>query len=51
MKEIELIATCAAGIEAMVKEVLNLGFKDIMTENGKVTFKGDLSSIAKLIFI
>lgn len=48
MKEIELIATCAAGIEAMVKrEVLNLGFKDIMTENGKVTFKGDLSSIAK----
>ncbi len=48
MKEIELIATCAAGIEAMVKrEVLNLGFKDIITENGKVTFKGDLSSIAK----
>ncbi|PQQ68187.1 THUMP domain-containing class I SAM-dependent RNA methyltransferase [Acetivibrio saccincola] len=48
MKEIELIATCAAGIEAMVKrEVQKLGFKDISTENGKVTFKGDLSSIAK----
>ncbi len=31
MKEIELIATCAAGIEAMVKrEVQKLGFKDII---------------------
>ncbi|MDQ2086100.1 class I SAM-dependent RNA methyltransferase [Herbivorax sp. ANBcel31] len=48
MKEIELIATCAAGIEAMVKkEVTNLGFKDIITENGKISFKGNLSSIAK----
>lgn len=48
MKEIELIATCAAGVEAMVKkEVLDLGFKNIVTENGKVTFKGNLSSIAK----
>ncbi|TYQ16170.1 UNVERIFIED_CONTAM: putative N6-adenine-specific DNA methylase [Acetivibrio alkalicellulosi] len=48
MKQIELIATSAAGVEAMVKsEVTKLGFKDIHTENGKISFKGDISSIPK----
>lgn len=48
MREIELIATTTFGLEAVVKrEILNLGFDDIEVENGKVTFKGDLSAIAK----
>lgn len=48
MKEIELIATSTFGLESIVKkEVLNLGYKDITVENGKVTFKGDISSIPK----
>ncbi|MFZ5985931.1 MAG: THUMP domain-containing class I SAM-dependent RNA methyltransferase [Bacillota bacterium] len=48
MKEVELIATSAAGVEAVVKsEVIRLGFKDVMVENGKIMFKGDLSSIPK----
>lgn len=46
MKEIQLIATSTAGIEAVVKrEVTKLGFKDIIADNGKVSFKGDLSAI------
>jgi len=41
MKEIELIATAAAGVESVVKhEVKKLGFKDITVDNGKIMFKG-----------
>lgn len=48
MKEIELIATSTFGLESIVKkEILDLGYKDIMVENGKVTFKGDIASIPK----
>lgn len=48
MKEVELIATAAAGVESAVKsEVLKLGFKDVEVENGKIMFKGDTSSIAR----
>lgn len=40
MGEIELIATSTFGLEAVVKkELLNLGYNDIVVENGKVTFK------------
>ncbi|MCX8128697.1 MAG: class I SAM-dependent RNA methyltransferase [Clostridia bacterium] len=48
MKEIELIATSAAGVEAVAKsEVIKLGFKGVTVENGKIMFKGDISSIPK----
>ncbi|MDD6155264.1 MAG: class I SAM-dependent RNA methyltransferase [Eubacteriales bacterium] len=43
-----LIATAAFGLEAVVKrEVQALGCEIIKTENGKVTFKGDESAIAR----
>ncbi|MDR5660078.1 class I SAM-dependent RNA methyltransferase [Serpentinicella sp. ANB-PHB4] len=48
MKKVELIATATFGLEAIVKrEVIDLGFEDIKTDNAMVTFKGDLSSIPK----
>ncbi|HHV38314.1 MAG TPA: class I SAM-dependent RNA methyltransferase [Tepidimicrobium sp.] len=40
MEEIELIATTTFGLEAIVRrELENLGYKDLVTENGKITFK------------
>lgn len=40
MADIELIATATFGLEAIVKrELMNLGYKDLYVENGKVTFK------------
>ncbi|NMB28145.1 MAG: class I SAM-dependent RNA methyltransferase [Tissierellia bacterium] len=40
MRQIELIATSTFGLEAVVKrELLNLGYDDLMVENGKITFK------------
>ena len=40
MEGIQLIATATFGLEAIVKrELLNLGYKDLKVENGKVTFK------------
>ncbi|KNF08871.1 putative RNA methyltransferase YpsC [Gottschalkia purinilytica] len=48
MKEIELIATSTFGLESVVKsEIKNLGFDIISVDNGKVVFKGDISSIPK----
>ena len=41
MGQIELIATSTFGLEAIVKrELLKLGYEDLVVENGKVTFKG-----------
>ncbi|CCQ97354.1 putative RNA methyltransferase YpsC [[Clostridium] ultunense Esp] len=40
MEQIELIATTTFGLEAIVKrELQNLGYNDLMVENGKITFK------------
>lgn len=45
---IELIATCNFGLEAVVKrEVQNLGYKIIKTEDCKVTYQGDKRAIAR----
>ncbi|HJV46455.1 MAG TPA: class I SAM-dependent RNA methyltransferase [Bacillota bacterium] len=45
---VELIATSTFGLESVVaEEVKELGFKDVVVENGKVTFCGDLSAIPK----
>ncbi len=39
MNEIELIATTTFGLEAIAKrELIDLGYKDLKVENGKVTF-------------
>lgn len=48
MEYFELIATTTFGLEAVVRrEIEQLGFTVLSTENGKVTFKSDLSGIAK----
>ena len=48
MANFELIATTTFGLEAIVKrELIELGFKVIRTENGKVTFLSDAQGIAK----
>ena len=46
MGKIELIATSTFGLESVVKrELLNLGYNDILVENGKVTFKAEEKDI------
>lgn len=48
MKKLELIATTTFGLEAVCKrELIDLGFEVLKTENGKVTFSSDFSGIAK----
>lgn len=48
MGKLNLIATAAFGVEAVVgRELKKLGFEDQFIENGKVTFSGDESAIAK----
>lgn len=47
MKQFDLIATSAMGLEALVaKEVKDLGY-ECEVENGKVSYKGDASAIAR----
>lgn len=46
MGNIELIATSTFGLESVVKkELINLGYKDLAVENGKVTFKAEEKDI------
>lgn len=48
MSGIELIATATFGLEAIVaQEVKDLGYQDVLVENGKVTFTADLSAICR----
>ena len=48
MGNFELIATTTFGLEAIVKrELIELGFEILKTENGKVTFLSDAQGIAK----
>ncbi len=53
MKEIELIAPCHFGLEAVLKkEILELGYEIISVEDGRITFKGDETAIPRAnIFI
>lgn len=45
--EFDLIATATFGLEAVVaKELKLLGYEDLVSENGKVSFKGDEYDIA-----
>jgi putative N6-adenine-specific DNA methylase len=44
----ELIATCAFGLEKLVyQELKDLGIWVIKTEDGKVTFEGDWDTVVK----
>ncbi|WP_176706247.1 THUMP domain-containing class I SAM-dependent RNA methyltransferase [Paenibacillus hemerocallicola] len=46
--KVQLIATAPMGLEAIVaREVRDLGYDDVMVENGKVMFQADLSAIAR----
>ncbi|HHY24917.1 MAG TPA: class I SAM-dependent RNA methyltransferase [Clostridiaceae bacterium] len=48
MKKLELIATSAFGIEAVVaRELKKLGYTEQAVENGKVTFTGDYEAICR----
>ncbi|ARU61573.1 RNA methyltransferase [Tumebacillus avium] len=48
MSKFTLIATAPMGLEAIVaREVKNLGYTDVVTENGRVEFQGDESAIAR----
>lgn len=48
MQQVELIATTAFGLEAIVeREVQKLGYADTKVEDGRVRFKGDLTAICK----
>lgn len=48
MAKWELIATAAFGLEAIVaRELKDLGYKDQMVENGRVTFYGDEEAICR----
>lgn len=48
MSKITLIATAAMGIEALVaKEVRDLGYENVVVDNGKVTFEADESAICR----
>ena len=48
MNRYELIAPCHFGLEAVLKkEIQDLGYEIVKTEDGKVTFAGDESAIAR----
>ncbi|MCD6435516.1 MAG: class I SAM-dependent RNA methyltransferase [Clostridiales bacterium] len=48
MEKIRLVATTAFGIEAIAaKEIKDLGFENVVTENGRVIYDSDLEGIAK----
>lgn len=48
MKKLELIATCPMGLEAIVaRELKNLGYHDLMVENGRITFYAEEKDICR----
>ena len=48
MEQFEYIAPCHFGLEAVLKrEILNLGYEIVQVEDGKVTFRGDISAICR----
>ncbi len=53
MQEFEYIAPCHFGLEAVLKrEILDLGYEIVSVEDGRITFKGDRTALAKAnIFI
>ena len=48
MNQFTLVAPCHFGLEAMLKrEIQDLGYEIIKVEDGKVSFLGDRSAIAR----
>lgn len=48
MAQLELIATAPMGLEAVVaREIKDLGYEDVRTENGRVVFTGEYKDIAR----
>lgn len=48
MEQLELIATAAFGLEAVVaREVRALGYEDVTVEDGKVTFRADARAVCR----
>lgn len=48
MAKLQLIATAPMGLEALVaREIKDLGYEDVMVENGRVTFSGDELAICR----
>lgn len=48
MEQLQLIATCAMGLEAIVaRELKDLGYQDLQVENGRVNFKGGPADICR----
>lgn len=48
MAKLQLIATAPMGLEAVVaRELKELGYEDLMVENGRVTFTGDERAICR----
>ena len=48
MEKIKLIATTTFGLEAVVKrELFELGYTDLEVENGRITFKADVTAIPR----
>ena len=48
MDKFEFIAPCHFGMEAVLKrEISDLGYEIVEVDNGKVTFSGDISAIAR----
>lgn len=48
MSEIQLIATCPMGLEAILaREIRDLGYENTTVENGRVNFTGDELAICR----
>lgn len=48
MKQLEYVAPCHFGIEAVLKrEITQLGYEIDLVEDGRITFHGDTSAIAR----
>ncbi len=48
MEQVELIAPCHFGLEAVLKrEITDLGYEISRVEDGRVTFRGDLSAVCR----
>ena len=48
MEKIQLVATCLFGLERLLGEEIDaLGYRRLDTMDGRVTFEGDISAIAR----
>lgn len=49
MKKFDIIASTTFGLEALTKrELLDLGYDELLVENGRITLKGGLDDVVKL---